>query len=295
MKRTHLRRRLFALTSLLFLTFLLILPVSADMGPKPRIDITVENPPTGDYYLDLCAVPRAGGELYSDLSDEELAALPPAAYDALLAYNDEGFRAMLTAGTTGAPLFGRLTGERQPDGTARHTFSYHGTPTEYRILVVLPDGTAKAGETVHRDTFRQTVTFDYATGHVKVETSVVGGYLTQFATTLLGTLLLEGVILLLFGYALRKHWKPFLLVNLVTQIGMTAFTGTALIFSGEMSAHAAFILAEIVIFIAEAVAYAFLLRDHSRARAVAYAIVANLVSAGFGWLLIGWLFRIIYG
>ncbi len=294
MKRTIIRRSLLALTSLALLTFLLILPVSADMGPKPQIVITVENPPAGDYYLDLCEVPFSDRELYSDLSDEELAALPPAAYDALLAYHDGGFRAMLTAGTNGAPLFGKLTGEAQADGTVQHTFSYHGTPTEYRILVVLPDGTATASETIHRDTFRQTVTFDYASGGVKVETSVVGGYLTQFATTLLGTLLLEGVILWAFGYAWRKNWKPFLIVNLVTQLGMTAFTGTTLIFSGELSAYIVFILAELVIFAVEAVAYALLLRDRSRVRAILYAIVANLVSACFGWLLIGWLFQIIY-
>lgn len=44
MKRTSRCRTLTVLTSLLFLLFVLILPVSADMGPKPAITITMVNP-----------------------------------------------------------------------------------------------------------------------------------------------------------------------------------------------------------------------------------------------------------
>ena len=76
MKHTTVRRISAALTSLLLLTFVLVLPVSADMGPKPQITITVINPPEGEYYLDLLEQHDPGDTLYSNLNDEELTALP---------------------------------------------------------------------------------------------------------------------------------------------------------------------------------------------------------------------------
>lgn len=50
MKRTSRCRTLTVLTSLLFLLFVLILPVSADMGPKPA-DYHHDGQPTGRGIL----------------------------------------------------------------------------------------------------------------------------------------------------------------------------------------------------------------------------------------------------
>ncbi|HIZ56195.1 MAG TPA: hypothetical protein H9671_08350, partial [Firmicutes bacterium] len=41
---------------------LLTLQVSADMGPKPRLTITVTNPPQEPYYLDLLVQNEGGYE-----------------------------------------------------------------------------------------------------------------------------------------------------------------------------------------------------------------------------------------
>ena len=43
------------------------------------------------------------------------------------------------------------------------------------------------------------------------------------------TLVIEGVILLLFGFSLKKNWKAFLLVNIITQIFLTVTVGISLI------------------------------------------------------------------
>ena len=44
-------------------------------------------------------------------------------------------------------------------------------------------------------------------------------YDAAFAATFVPTILIELVALLLFGFKLKENWKPFLLVNLVTQGG----------------------------------------------------------------------------
>lgn len=293
MKGTNIRRTLTVLTSLLLLTLVLVLPVSADMGPKPQITITVINPPEVEYYLDLLEQHDPGDTLHSNLTDEELAALPEIVRTTLQGYHDRGWQPALTAGTQ-IPLFGKLTGDRQADGTAVHRFSYHGTPTEYRIIVVTADGSVTVTQPLERQAFRQTVTYDYAAGTAVNRTSVIGAYATQFAMTCFCTLLLEGVLLWAFGFFRRENLLPFFGINLVTQIALTAFTGTTLIYSGSFSAYIVFVLCEIVIFLAEAVACAFLLSGYGKLRRVVYSLSANLASATMGWLLIDVLFGMIF-
>jgi hypothetical protein len=293
MKHTNLRRLLAALTSLLILSFVLILPVSADMGPKPQISITVVNPPVGEYYLDLLEYHDPGDHVYCNLSEEELAALPEAVRTTLEGYHEGGWQPALTVGT-GIPLFGNLTGKPQADGSMLHTFSYHGTPNEYRMIVVLPDGSYTVSDTLVRQAFRQTVTFDFASGEAVNHTSVPRAYLTQFAITCSCTLLLEGGLLWAFGFLCRKNLLPFFGINLVTQIALTAITGTTLIYSGSFGAYIVFVLCEIGIVLTEAIACAFLLDGHGRGRRVLYSISANLLSATMGWLLIDVLFKMIF-
>lgn len=200
-----------------------------------------------------------GDTVYSNLTDDELTALPEAVRTALQHTAPAGWRPALTIGTQ-IPLFGSLTGERQEDGTVVHQFSYYGTPSEYRILIVMPDGSTTVSDILKREAFRQTVTYDFATGEAMNKTSIAGAYLTQFAITCAGTLVLEGILLWAFGFFRRENLLPFFVINLVTQIGMTAVTGTALIYSGSFGAYTAFVLCEVVIIIAEAVACAFWLR-----------------------------------
>ena len=293
MKQTIHRHVLVTLSSLLLLSLALILPISADMGPKPSITITVVNPPAEDYYLDLLVQHDPGDFFKSNLSEQELAELPEIVRTTLQAYQDGGFQPALTTGTA-VPLFGNLIGERQADGTVLHHFSYHGTPSTYRIMVVTADGDVAVTDTLVRKAFRQTVTYDFATGEATNETSIPLAYATQFAMTCVCTLLLEGVLLWAFGFFCRENLLPFFVVNLLTQIGLTVVTGTTLIFSGSFDAYIVFFLCEAVIFLVEAIAFAFWLKGHTKLRRVIYAITANLLSAFIGALLIDALFAIIY-
>ena len=93
--------------------------------------------------------------------------------------------------------------------------------------------------------------------------------------TLAWTLLIEGIILLLFRFSLRKNWAPFIVVNTVTQVALYAFI---IFISMDYRPF------EIVIAAAEALLYAKLLKEHSVARRIAYALTANTASFVSGLL-----------
>lgn len=258
----------------LCLTFLLCLMFSctvfADFGPKPELNILVENPPEGTYYLDLL-VPYDSP--YQNLINEN-------AYDAeklslLKNYNDGGWRAALSYGTD-IPLFGKLIGEPKTNGTL-HCFSYMGLPDNFKIIIVSPDNQLYVSPEIHRNTFKTDMTFDYAT-HKISQRPLILSYLLQFAMTFGATVIIEGLILLLFGFSLKRNLKPFLTVNLITQLILTATCGTVLLKDGLLSAFISIFPLEVFILIGEAIAYSKLLKPADSKLKIPYAIVANLVS-----------------
>ena len=101
------------------------------------------------------------------------------------------------------------------------------------------------------------------------------------------TLVTEGIILWLFRYRAKRTWIAFFCVNLVTQ------TILNLSLTGVIPANGywklAYIFGEVLIFAAEAILYALLFREESKARAVGAAICANAVSLVIGAFLLTYL------
>lgn len=286
MKRTSLKR-IAASFVVLFIAALSVLPVHADMGPKPGTTIVVENPPDV-YYLDLL-IPDGEYEFHSNLTEEERAACDPEMLAALEAQRQDGWHTALVTGTA-APLFGSLTGVREERGAA-HTFSYFGVPDTYRILIVTEDLQVMTSEILTKKVFQETirVKLDPETGSIAVteSPSVPLLYLGQFAATFVPTVLVEFLILLLFRIPVKKNLLVFFGVNLATQLLLTGIMTSTLVSSGLLTAYLILLPLELVILAVEMTAYAFLLRGVSKARRIAYAAAANVASAAAGFFLIG--------
>ena len=202
---------------------LAVLPVSAsaDTGPKPAVTITVVNAPAGDYYLDLLI--QDPGD-YPNIDPEDY---DPTLLDGLRSWEGEGWWPALLEGTD-VPLFGDLTpGE---DGT--HRFTYHGLPRTFRIAVSSAQGAQATESSFTRTVFYTHLTYNWATNTITKATSTVGFYLTQFLSTLIPTLLVEGALLWLFGFRSRQDWLVFALVNLATQLGLHAALGSTMMATG---------------------------------------------------------------
>ena len=109
---------------------------------------------------------------------------------------------------------------------------------------------------------------------------------SQAVSSLVSTYLIEGMILLLFGFGLRKNWKSLVFVNLGTQIVLHLSVNATFYFFGSSAATTVYLLCEIMIMIVETALYVSLLKEHSRLRRALYAVVANITSFTAGFLLL---------
>ena len=88
-------------------------------------------------------------------------------------------------------------------------------------------GQVLVSETQFRDQLQQSYTIDYLTGEVRAGSAMLS-YLKQFASSLLPTLLLEGILLLPFGFWDRRNAKLFFGVNIGTQLLLTVVTAACM-------------------------------------------------------------------
>ena len=284
---------------------LLTVSAFADTGPKAQLKVLVKNAPEEPYYLDLLEKgdyqghtygSGDGDDTYSGLdwsySEEEIAALDDELLDALRAAVPEGWHACTAQGTNGAPMWGDLIGS-DAGGVRLHSFRYHGVPDTYRIILVTKSGESWVSDTLHRATLQSSATVDWAKRTANVPSPAMA-YALQFLCMLLPTLLIEGVLLLAFGYRSRRSWLVFLLVNLVTQGGFALYLAVTVLNHGVSGWSLLFYIPiELVITLAEVLLDRWLLTEKGKGRAMGYAIVANIHSATVGLLLIDPLWKLI--
>ena len=303
MKRKSLRALVCALLASLALTTFAF----ADNGPKPQLIVRVKNAPQEPYYLDLLAKGDWDAEDGNRIDgidwnyDGKEDTLDP---DLLALLRDNvpaGWHACVAQGTTGAPIYGELYAEgTDASGNALHWFGYVGVPSTYRIILVTESGKVWVSDILNRRVLQSSVTVNWSDDTSAVTVSVpstIPGYLLQLVATLVPTLLIEGIILLLFQYSWKQNWKAFLLVNLITQGLLAIASSVYAIQSGpNMFSYLIFFLpAELFILIAEAYLYAGrgMLKGHSKKRAAAYAVTANLISAILGYYLAEAVWRLV--
>lgn len=281
-------RKKLLLTAFISCLFVIVLPTIsyADMGPKDELTVYVENPPNQVYYLDLLTQKSSSYNNFH--KDGEREALDEKMVELLYSYENEGWMPALVEGT-GVPMWGNLIGEADSERMV-HKFGYVGVPDTYRIILVTQSGNVSVSDVYTREALQSSVTFDYATGKAVVP-SIFLIYFLQFGWTFVITLLIEGVILCLFGFKLKGNWKVFFLTNLLTQIVLTVTVGATLIKSGTFSAHLVQFPVETAILVFEVLVYKHFLVGNSNKRKVVYGIVANLVSWFGGFFLLNYLFQ----
>lgn len=273
-----------AIIFLSILLLMLLLPttaVRADIGPKPEVTVKILNPPEGEYYLDLLT--KAGSH-YQRL---DLSAYDPVKIKLLEGYHKDGWKPGLVMGTP-APMWGDLVGEKTEEGMEHH-FGYIGIPDEFKLIIVTPENKIVVSEVIKRKSLKTMITYDYAKNTQSIETPFLS-YLKQFLGTYSSTLLVEGILLLVFGFSLRSNIVLFLTVNLATQLLLTATIGVLFVKTGIMVATIAFFPMEILIITTECLLYAFLMKGYGKRRRVAYAITANVLSAALGMAIMSFVY-----
>ena len=262
----------------LLLCLLCLVPTAyADIGPKPEVTITVVNAPEGVLYLDLLAQGEPMDQPYSNSNGE----CDPAFMDNLRSLEGDGWVLAYTTGVArNAPVFGDV--RPREDGTWR--FSYVGLPETFRVAAATADE-AKAAEVSYTRDFVDNIVYDWQANTVREATPPPLRFLIRLAATLIPTLLIEGALFWLFGFRERRGWLVFLAVNTATQVGLHLAVGSILPQAGWhfLNYTLTILIPELIVWMAEAAAYAFLLREHSRGRRVGYAFAANFASFVLGY------------
>jgi len=306
-----------------FIVTILVLPAipqliaRADAGPKPYITVYCHNLPEGvsEIYLDLLIDEPPLEEGYGFRFGSMDQNYDPGNYydgellDILRNYNVGGWRPALVTGTS-LPLWAELR-HVVKNGEAVSGFDYFGVPDRFKVIVVTENGDVAVSNVIERKAFGCVVDFDYADQSVASTNLEAPDYpdddrrygeaaasernpvlhtIIQLSFTLSSTYIIEGIILLLFRFSLRRNWKPFVFVNLGTQLALNVFVAIIKYFNGTGAAILACFVAEIVILIVEMVLYSFLLKQHSKLRRAFYAITANIASFLFGFVLMNIVF-----
>lgn len=127
------------------------------------------------------------------------------------------------------------------------------------------------------------ITLDFAAQTIK------GGKLLSRSILLVSmrvllTLVIEGLVFLLFGFREKRSWMIFLLMNLLTQgwlnISLNGGWPLGIYMMTDL------IMMEFLVFVAEAAGVLVLIKEHSRLRRVVFVVVANLLSLILGGCLI---------
>lgn len=273
----HIKKAAVLAVAMILFCFIFLFPtvVSADMGPKPRLTVIVTNPPEGEYYLDLLVdydLPL------SDNLEGRRDTLDSVKLSLLENYRKNGWYAALAHGTR-TPIWGSLTGEHG-DGVVTHTFGYFGVPDRYKIIIVTPENEVITTRAIEKKSYTSTVYYDYATGDITEETglTLAWTYTRQFLMTLFPTIIIEGIILLLFRFKTSHTLGVFFFTNLITQAGLTLIMSTSLLKLGIYASYVVLLPVELVIIAVEVAVYALLLKEGKNSKRVAYAIIANVIS-----------------
>ncbi len=271
----------------LLLVCLVIPAVHADIGPKEDLTITVVNGPDEPLYIDLLVQGTpADADHPWNMEDE---GYDGAVLARLHTLEGDGWVLALTTGSDEitAPIFGNVV--PREDGT--WYFSYFGLPRTFRLAAATANEARSMSEPYTRTRYYTNLVYDWQANTLTYVTPTPLYWAAQFAATLIPTLIVEGLILFLFGYREKRSWLVFLVVNVVTQIGLhlacNLLMGSSVMNLGFFWLFYLFLLIpEVVIWCIEAAAYALLLRerDLTRRRAVGYAFAANIASYALTFL-----------
>lgn len=248
--------------------------VYADVGPKPSIVIFLKNMPDTLCYMDLLVEEQSSMEVNKKFDDpkynKDLVAK-------LRGYHEAGMSSLLVNG------LGRTYGDiicDIKDGKGSLNYSYM-VPDQFKIIVASDDGDIVVSNLIERKSFDSIIYFDYESAKAKEVPFIIAGLLSFLLTCTL-TIITEGIVLYLFKFKIRENIKAFLIVNISTQVFLYIMISLGMMISGMSSAFVFYLVAEVIIFIVEAILFSRLLTQHSKLRRIVFSITSN-----FGSLLVG--------
>lgn len=290
---------------------------SADMGPKPSINVKFENVSDRLCYATILSKYNSTGPYSAYDPDSGLDYRNFGAYDSNY-YYDENYHNEEVERTWQAfvdykdadgyyflQLWWKVDGENN-----QIRWGYY-PPYSFKLLLYYPDSNMFVTSLVYeRYAFDSYYTVDLTNANVQLNPDTSAGssnpgssqgevlielemsydYFGEIVGLLCRialTILIELLIALIFRMKGRKVMLTILAVNVVTQIALNVALNLIYYLNGVLVYLLFFILLEIAVVIVEAVAYSLLLRKHGVPiwKSLIYALVANAVTAVAGFFL----------
>ncbi len=272
---------LFLLVTALCITLLPTLAF-ADMGPKPSVTIKFDESYT-DFYVTLIAPEDCLWGPWQPVKDWDRETWDyneqyTPDFDVLKKFSEY-------VDTNGYLFVGEFA--QVDDGTFK--WGYH-PPEKFKILTYFPDTDSFAvSESIEQYAFNSgfIAQIDRANGTLKAERHYnYWGEIFSFFCRLLFTLAVEIGVAFVFKYRERDQFTLICFVNGLTQVALNVVLSIVLYTSGYLAFIITYFLAEIVVFIVEAIVYAVALNKIGTKRPVwkhlLYAFLANLLSFALG-------------
>ena len=282
------RKKVLLMVVIIICIALFPINANADTGPKPSITIHCSNMPETTCYLDLL-VKNRGENKYDNIRN--INDYNQQLIKKLENYSTDGWYSAMIYGWL---LFGELDCD-VVDGECTQYFSYFGVPDRFKIIVVTDNKTVVSNE-INRVAFQSTIHFNYEMAEAKEvyekaeakEVYILWSYILQFLMTCIATLVIEGLILLMFRFNIKTNLKPFLLINIATQIALNLIVAFQMIRGGTTLAIFSYVVFELFIIMIEPALFVIFLKQHSITRRALFAISANLISFIIGSAILNW-------
>ena len=252
--------------------------VHADIGEKPSIVVTVENPPAEDYYVALLwgeTVFRQLPEGISETYDSEEMTIE----EFLESFNYHGLY-----------WYQSPVGYNVFSSNIDHTYGFgYSVPRDFRVIIVLEDGSVRISDACSREEYNAEVTYDYSTGSlVEHREKKILSRILMILGCYVGTLVLEGFLLRFLGFPFNKrNVLSFLIINTLTNIPLNIYLSTI---STSLGRAAGAFIPEIVICLVEGIFYYFTLEDKNGNRRLTrsfwYGVSANILSVILGAFIV---------
>lgn len=280
------KKTLLAFLACLFAAvFVLPLTVSADMGPKPSVTVTVEGADGRDFYGTLLSERDSTG--------------PQSAYDPEI----HGPSYQYSEGYGDEEVFRQFLAYEDPDGyyflqicwpcegTDTFAWTYY-PPQRFKVLLYFPD----TGEFVSSGVCERYAFDSYFTASLTGEgLAVRSSYeyrweIFSLLVRILLTIAAELLVAILFRFRGKRTYRTLIWVNVVTQVLLNVSLNLINFYSGQMAFTFFYVLLELVVFAVEGGVLALTLGEKQKVRKLwLYAFIANACSFALGLALARWL------
>ena len=283
--KLHTRKPLLLLCVLLLIT---LLPVAAraDTGPKPSVQVTFTGLGDAPCYATLLSEKKSTGptgvwsgnedEIYHNGTYE----FDRAIWDAFTGYEDsDGF------------YF--LQWSWQVNETKAFRWGYY-PPSTFKILLYFPEQDQfYISGICERYAFDSYYTIDASNLNPGQPLKTVKSYdytleILSLLARIVVTIALEIGVALLFGFRSKEELKVLVIVNVITQVILNVALNIANYNNGQQVFVWAYFGYELLVFIAEAIAYCIFLKrinGEKLSKCIGYAFLANALSFGAGFAI----------